>query len=56
MKKKLRPHASKHIPKIEKESKFAYHTKYKKMIGSLLYLATCRPNIMFNVYLYAKFQ
>ena len=26
------------------------------MIGSLLYLIASRPNIMFSVYLYARFQ
>ncbi|GKB32030.1 retrovirus-related pol polyprotein from transposon TNT 1-94 [Tanacetum coccineum] len=31
-------------------------TKYRGMIGSLLYLTTSRPNIMFSVCLYARFQ
>ncbi|XP_050902044.1 uncharacterized mitochondrial protein AtMg00810-like [Lathyrus oleraceus] len=31
-------------------------TKYLGMIGSLLYLTTSRPDIMFNVCLYARFQ
>ncbi|GJR93978.1 retrovirus-related pol polyprotein from transposon TNT 1-94 [Tanacetum coccineum] len=31
-------------------------TKYRAMIGSLLYLTTSRPNIMFSVYLCARFQ
>jgi len=31
-------------------------TKYKGLIGSLLYLTTCRPNIMFAVCLCARFQ
>ncbi|GJW71716.1 hypothetical protein Tco_0128633 [Tanacetum coccineum] len=31
-------------------------TKYHGMIGSLLYLTTSRPNIMFSVCLYARFQ
>jgi hypothetical protein len=31
-------------------------TKYRGMIGSLLYLTTNRPNIMFSVCLYAYFQ
>ncbi|GJS53922.1 retrovirus-related pol polyprotein from transposon TNT 1-94 [Tanacetum coccineum] len=30
--------------------------KYRGMICSLLYLMTCRPDIMFSVYLYARFQ
>ncbi|PKU70656.1 hypothetical protein MA16_Dca018733 [Dendrobium catenatum] len=29
---------------------------YKGIIGSLLYLTASQPDIMFNVYLYAKFQ
>ncbi|GJX56595.1 retrovirus-related pol polyprotein from transposon TNT 1-94 [Tanacetum coccineum] len=31
-------------------------TKYRGMIGSLLYLMTCRPDIMFSVCLCARFQ
>ncbi|XP_050886643.1 uncharacterized mitochondrial protein AtMg00810-like [Lathyrus oleraceus] len=31
-------------------------TKYQGMIGSLLYLMESHPDIMFNVYLYARFQ
>ncbi|GJT93779.1 uncharacterized mitochondrial protein-like protein [Tanacetum coccineum] len=31
-------------------------TKYRGMIGSLLYLTTSRPDIMFTVYLCARFQ
>jgi hypothetical protein len=31
-------------------------TKYQGMIGSLLYLTTSRPGIMFSVYLCARFQ
>ncbi|XP_050888753.1 secreted RxLR effector protein 161-like [Lathyrus oleraceus] len=31
-------------------------TKYRGMIGSLLYLTASRPDIMFNVCLYAQFQ
>ncbi|GJV89588.1 retrovirus-related pol polyprotein from transposon TNT 1-94 [Tanacetum coccineum] len=31
-------------------------TKYRGMIASLLYLTTSRPDIMFSVYLYARFQ
>ncbi|GJR68304.1 retrovirus-related pol polyprotein from transposon TNT 1-94 [Tanacetum coccineum] len=31
-------------------------TKYRGMIGSLLYLTTSRPDIMFSVYLCARFQ
>ncbi|GKD05826.1 retrovirus-related pol polyprotein from transposon TNT 1-94 [Tanacetum coccineum] len=32
------------------------NTKYRGMIGSLLYLTESRPDIMFNVCLYARFQ
>jgi len=31
-------------------------TKYQGMIGSLLYLTTSRPGIMFSVYLCARFK
>ncbi|GKE65446.1 hypothetical protein Tco_1519607 [Tanacetum coccineum] len=31
-------------------------TKYRGMIGSLLYITTSRPDIMFSVYLCARFQ
>nr|GEY14051.1 retrovirus-related Pol polyprotein from transposon TNT 1-94 [Tanacetum cinerariifolium]GEY81998.1 retrovirus-related Pol polyprotein from transposon TNT 1-94 [Tanacetum cinerariifolium] len=31
-------------------------TKYRGMIGGLLYLMVSRPDIMFSVYLYARFQ
>ncbi|GJX74714.1 hypothetical protein Tco_0313309 [Tanacetum coccineum] len=31
-------------------------TKYRGMIGSLLYLTASRPDIMFSVFLYARFQ
>jgi len=31
-------------------------TKFRGLIGSLLYLMTNRPDIMFNVCMYAKFQ
>ncbi|GKG32640.1 hypothetical protein Tco_0430150 [Tanacetum coccineum] len=31
-------------------------TKYRGMIGSLLYLTASRPDIMYSVCLYARFQ
>lgn len=30
--------------------------KYQSIIGSLLYFTTIRPNIMFSVYLYARYK
>ena len=35
---------------------FRSSTLYRSMIGSLLYLTTNRPNIMYSVYLCARFQ
>ncbi|GKC91370.1 hypothetical protein Tco_1152019 [Tanacetum coccineum] len=38
------------------EGESADNTKYRGMIGSLLYLTASRPDIMFSVCLYARFQ
>ena len=40
----------------DKKGKFIDSTLYRSMIGSLLYLTTNRPNIMYSVYLCATFQ
>ncbi|GJU11485.1 retrovirus-related pol polyprotein from transposon TNT 1-94 [Tanacetum coccineum] len=40
----------------DEECKSVDSTKYRGMIGSLLYLTTSRPDIMFSVYLCARFQ
>ncbi|GJQ89441.1 hypothetical protein Tco_0000580 [Tanacetum coccineum] len=40
----------------DKECESIDSTKYRGMIGSLLYLTTSRTNIMFSVYLCARFQ
>ncbi|GJV10906.1 hypothetical protein Tco_1352447 [Tanacetum coccineum] len=40
----------------DKECKLVDSTKYRGMIGSLLYLTATRPDIMFSVCLYARFQ
>ena len=40
----------------DEESMKVDGTQYRAMIGSLLYLTMSRPDIMFNVCLYAKFQ
>nr|GFA29627.1 retrovirus-related Pol polyprotein from transposon TNT 1-94 [Tanacetum cinerariifolium] len=40
----------------DEEYKSVDSTKYQGMICSLLYLTTCRPDIMFSVCLYARFQ
>ncbi|GJU05651.1 retrovirus-related pol polyprotein from transposon TNT 1-94 [Tanacetum coccineum] len=40
----------------DEESKSVDSTKYRGMIGSLLYLMASRPDIMFNVCLCARFQ
>ncbi|GJR21764.1 hypothetical protein Tco_0970291 [Tanacetum coccineum] len=38
------------------EGESVYNTKYRGMIRSLLYLTASRPDIMFSVYLCARFQ
>ncbi|GKA23223.1 hypothetical protein Tco_0709185 [Tanacetum coccineum] len=40
----------------EKDGESVDNTKYRGMIGSLLYLTASRPNIMFSVCLCARFQ
>nr|GEV16400.1 retrovirus-related Pol polyprotein from transposon TNT 1-94 [Tanacetum cinerariifolium] len=40
----------------DKEYESVDSTKYRGMIGSLLYITTSRPDIMFSVYLCARFQ
>nr|GEV03590.1 hypothetical protein [Tanacetum cinerariifolium] len=44
--------------KLTKEDEVEYvdSSKYRGMIGSLLYLTASRPDIMFSVCLYARFQ
>ncbi|XP_071729159.1 secreted RxLR effector protein 161-like [Rutidosis leptorrhynchoides] len=41
---------------LEREGEPFDSTKYREMIGSLLYLTTSRPDIMFGVCLRARFQ
>jgi len=48
-------HATTHL-ELDKESKKVDRTQYRAMIGSLLYLTTSRPDIMFNVCLCARIQ
>ncbi|GJW43808.1 hypothetical protein Tco_0072607 [Tanacetum coccineum] len=40
----------------DEEGESLDNTKYRDMIGSLLYLTTSRPDIMFSVFLCARFQ
>ncbi|GJZ08639.1 retrovirus-related pol polyprotein from transposon TNT 1-94 [Tanacetum coccineum] len=40
----------------DEECKSVDSTKYRSMIGSLLYLTAIRPDIMFSVCLYARFK
>nr|GEX61668.1 copia protein [Tanacetum cinerariifolium] len=40
----------------DEEGESVDNTKYRGMIGSLLYLKASRPDIMFNVFLCARFQ
>nr|GEV50058.1 copia protein [Tanacetum cinerariifolium]GEV71034.1 copia protein [Tanacetum cinerariifolium] len=46
----------KRVLTLDKDNESIDSTKYKGMIGSLLYLTASRPDIMFSVYLYASFQ
>ena len=39
---------------LYEESKKVDGTQYRAMIGSLLYLTMCRPDIMFNVFSMCK--
>ncbi|KAL2327656.1 hypothetical protein Fmac_021083 [Flemingia macrophylla] len=41
---------------LDEDSPNVDQTQYKAMIGSLLYLTTSRPDIMFSVYVCARFQ
>jgi len=41
---------------LDKESKKEDGTQYKAMIGSLLYLTTSKPDLIFGVCLCARFQ
>ena len=41
---------------MDEKGKLVDQTKYKSMIGSLLYLTASRPDIMYSVRLCARFQ
>jgi len=41
---------------LDEESNKVDNSQYKAMIGSLLYLTTSKPNILFTIRLYARFQ
>jgi len=41
---------------LDKKGKLVDKSKYRHMIGSLLYLTTSRPNIMHSVCLSARYQ
>ncbi|GJW98589.1 hypothetical protein Tco_0180397 [Tanacetum coccineum] len=41
---------------LDKDSESIDSTKYRGMIGSLLYLNASRPNIIFSICLCARFQ
>ncbi|GKG20269.1 hypothetical protein Tco_0380070, partial [Tanacetum coccineum] len=50
------PTSSDTKPTKDEECESVYSTKYRGMIGSLLYLTASRPDIMFSVCLCARFQ
>nr|KYP49721.1 Retrovirus-related Pol polyprotein from transposon TNT 1-94 [Cajanus cajan] len=41
---------------LDEDSPEVDSTMYRGIVGSLLYLTTSRPDIMFSVYIYARFQ
>jgi hypothetical protein len=41
---------------VDERGKSVDQTLYRSMIGSLLYLTTSRPDIMFNICMCARFQ
>jgi len=41
---------------VDEKGVVVEHTKYKRLIGSLLYLTTNRSNIMFSLCLCARYQ
>nr|KYP63315.1 hypothetical protein KK1_017884 [Cajanus cajan] len=41
---------------LDKDSPDVDNTMYRRMVVSLLYLTTSRPDTMFSVYIYARFQ
>ncbi|GJR55597.1 hypothetical protein Tco_1406118 [Tanacetum coccineum] len=45
----------KRVLTLDKDSESIDSTKYRGMIGSLLYLIASRPDIVFSVFLYARF-
>ena len=52
---KVYERSSQKLDKDEK-GKSIYSTMYRGMIGSLLYLTASRPDIMYSVFLCARFQ
>jgi len=40
---------------LKKESKSVDITKYRQMIGSLPYIIASIPDLMFSIYMYARF-
>ncbi|GJX73108.1 copia protein [Tanacetum coccineum] len=53
---KQAPKAWKRVLTLDKDNESVDSTKYRGMIGSLLYLTSSRPDIMFSVCLCARFQ
>ncbi|GJT81201.1 hypothetical protein Tco_1055543 [Tanacetum coccineum] len=50
------PMSRKRVLTLDKDNESTDSTKYRGMIGSLLYLTASRPDIMFSVCLCARFQ
>nr|GEV09892.1 hypothetical protein [Tanacetum cinerariifolium] len=46
----------KRVLTLDKDNESIDSTKYRGMIGSLLYLTTSKPDIMFGVFFYDRFQ
>ncbi|GJT96322.1 hypothetical protein Tco_1091840 [Tanacetum coccineum] len=50
------PMVEKSKPDVDPQGKEVDPTRYHGMIGSLMYLNACRPNLIFDVFMCARYQ